>query len=142
MKSVIAKIFPVAAEDGTVNLFRSHHPDYEDGGQLRDFVYVKDCVRVTDWLYRNDHVNGLFNVGTGKARSFADLARAVFGALGRESRIEYIDTPEEIRDKYQYFTQAEMAKIREAGFEESFTELEVGVADYVRNYLALDDPYL
>lgn len=141
MKSVIAKVHPVAAAGEAVNLFRSHRPDYEDGGQLRDFVYVEDCVGVVDWLYRNDKVSGLFNVGTGKARSFADLARAVFAALGREPRIEYVDTPEEIREKYQYFTQAEMAKLRDAGYPDPFTELEAGVADYVRNYLSADDPY-
>jgi len=141
MKSVIAKIHPVAAGGEPVKLFRSHHPDYEDGGQLRDFVYVKDCVGVVDWLYRNNKVDGLFNVGTGKARSFADLAGALFAALGGEPRIEYVETPEEIRDKYQYFTQAEMAKLRDAGYAEPFTELEDGVADYVRNYLSADDPY-
>jgi ADP-L-glycero-D-manno-heptose 6-epimerase len=141
MKSVIAKIHPVAAAGEPVRLFRSHHPDYEDGGQLRDFVYVEDCVSVVDWLHRNEQVNGLFNVGTGKARSFVDLACAVFSALGREPRIEYIDTPEEIREKYQYFTQAEMGKLRDAGYSEPFTELEDGVADYVRNYLSTDDPY-
>jgi ADP-L-glycero-D-manno-heptose 6-epimerase len=141
MKSVIAQVFPRASQGGPVKLFRSHHPDYEDGGQLRDFVYVTDCVAVVDWLYRNPGVNGLFNIGTGKARSFADLARAVFAALDREPRIEYIDTPEEIREKYQYFTQAEMSKLYDAGYGGSPTELEDGVKDYVRSYLATDDPY-
>jgi ADP-L-glycero-D-manno-heptose 6-epimerase len=141
MASVISKIFPVARRDDPVQLFRSHHPDYEDGGQLRDFVYVADCVRVVDWLLSHPQVNGLFNVGTGKARSFADLARAVFAALGRKPRIEYVDTPVEIRDRYQYFTQAEMAKLRDQGYGLPFTELEDGVADYVRNYLDREDPY-
>jgi len=141
MASVISKIFPRARNGETVRLFRSHHPDYEDGGQLRDFIYVADCVGVVDWLLRNEQVNGLFNVGTGKARSFADLARAVFAALDREPAIEYVDTPLEIRDRYQYFTQAEMAKLRDAGYREEFTELEDGVSDYVRSYLATDDPY-
>jgi len=141
MSSVISRIQPIAARGEPVQLFRSHHPDYEDGGQSRDFVYVDDCVRVIDWLLANPKVNGLFNLGTGKARSFADLARAVFSALGREARIDYIDTPVEIRDKYQYFTQSEMTKLRSAGFDAEFTELEDGVAGYVREYLATDDPY-
>jgi ADP-L-glycero-D-manno-heptose 6-epimerase len=141
MQSVAAKIYPHVAQGDGVQLFRSHHPDYPDGGQLRDFIFVEDCVRVVDWLYRNETVSGLFNVGTGKARSFADLAGAVFAALGREPSIDYVDTPEEIRDKYQYFTQAEMAKLRDAGYAEPFTELEEGVGRYVRDYLATDDPY-
>ena len=141
MKSVIAQIFPSARDGGSVRLFRSHHPEYEDGGQLRDFVYVDDCVRVLEWLMQKGDVNGLFNLGTGKARRFSDLARAVFAALDREPRIEYVDTPLEIRDKYQYFTQAEVDKLRKAGFAEPFTELEDGVSDYVRKYLATDDPY-
>jgi ADP-L-glycero-D-manno-heptose 6-epimerase len=141
MKSVIAQIFPTASAGGSVRLFRSHHPDYPDGGQKRDFVYVADCVRVVDWLDRHPDVSGLFNLGTGKARSFADLAHAVFAAVDRKASIEYVDTPLEVRDRYQYFTQAEMAKLREAGFSEPFTELEDGVADYVRSYLSADDPY-
>jgi len=141
MASVISKIYPLVANGRTVKLFRSHNPEYEDGGQLRDFIYVADCVRAVDWLLRNEQVNGLFNLGTGKARSFADLARAVFVALEREPAIEYIDTPVEIRDRYQYFTQAEMARLRDEGYHEEFTELEDGVADYVRNFLAMDDPY-
>ncbi len=141
MKSVVAQVFPRAAAGEPVRLFRSHHPDYEDGGQLRDFIFVDDCVRVVDWLYRNEAVNGLFNVGTGKARSFADLAGAVFAALDREPRIEFVDTPLEIRDRYQYFTQSDTAKLRAAGFAEPFTSLEEGVGRYVRDYLATDDPY-
>ncbi len=141
MKSVVAQMFPHAAAGDSVTLFRSHHPDYQDGGQLRDFIWVDDCVRVVDWLYLNPQVSGLFNVGTGKARSFADLAAAVFAALGTETRIEYIDTPDEIRDRYQYFTQAEMTKLRRAGYEAPFTELEDGVTQYVQGYLNTDDPY-
>jgi ADP-L-glycero-D-manno-heptose 6-epimerase len=141
MKSVVAQIHPRAAAGETVRLFRSHHPDYEDGGQLRDFIFVDDCVCVVDWLLRNDGVCGLFNVGTGKARSFADLAAAVFAALDREPVIEYVDTPPEIRDRYQYFTQAEMNKLAGAGYAEPFTELEQGVDRYVRGFLSTDDPY-
>jgi len=142
MKSVVAQIFPKASEGEVVNLFRSHHPDYEDGGQLRDFVYVKDAVNVINWLIGNGAVNGLFNLGTGQARSFADLARAVFASLNREPKINYIDTPVEIRDKYQYFTQADMTKLTQAGYRDGFTSLENGVQDYVQNYLWTDDPYL
>jgi ADP-L-glycero-D-manno-heptose 6-epimerase len=142
MQSVVAKIYPAVASGKPVRLFRSHHPDFEDGGQSRDFIFVADCVRVIEWLVANEHATGLFNVGTGRDRSFADLARAVFDALDRPVAIEYVDTPVEIRDRYQYFTQADMTKLREAGFAEPFTELEVGVTEYVRRYLATDDPYL
>ncbi len=141
MKSVVAQIFPSARDGKAVRLFRSHHPDYEDGGQRRDFVFVDDCVRVVEWLLDNPQVNGLFNLGTGRARSFAELAAAVFAALDREPRIEYIDTPAEIRDKYQYFTQAKMDKLRRAGFTNAFTELEDGVGDYVRKYLSAENAY-
>lgn len=142
MKSVVAQIFSKAARGEPVTLFRSHHPDYQDGGQLRDFIYVRDCSQVVSWLLDNPHVSGLFNLGTGNARSFADLAKAVFAALNRKAAIEYVDTPDEIRDRYQYYTQADMSKIRFAGYTHSFTALEDGIADYVRGYLTQDDPYL
>lgn len=141
MQSVVAKSYPIAACGRPVRLFQSHDPAYPDGGQLRDFVYVKDCVRVIQWLLEHAKVSGLFNVGTGHARSFADLAGAVFDALGRESNIEYVAMPEEIRGKYQYFTQAKMERLRQAGFDAPFTTLEDGVRDYVLNYLAASDPY-
>jgi len=140
-KSVVAHIHPDARTGGPVRLFKSHNPQYEDGGQLRDFVYVKDCARVVSWLLETPSVNGLFNLGTGEARSFKDLAHAAFAALNRQPNINYVDTPEQIRDKYQYFTQAEMAKLRAAGYEAPFTSLEDGVADYVRTYLEADNPY-
>ena len=141
MKSVVAQIFPKASSGETVNLFKSHHPDYEDGGQMRDFVSVNDCVQVIDWLSENPNASGLYNLGTGTARSFADLAKAVFAALNREPKINYIDTPIEIRDKYQYFTQAAMDKLKAAGYGHGFTSLEDGVADYVQNYLWTDQPH-
>ncbi len=141
MKSVVAQIHPKLAAGEPARLFRSHHPDYEDGGQLRDFVWVGDCVDVMLWLYDNPEVNGLFNMGTGTARSFADLAGAVFDALGREPAIEFIDTPVEIRDRYQYFTQARMDRLRAAGYGAPFTSLEDGVGAYVRDYLSAEDPY-
>ncbi|MCF8468587.1 MAG: ADP-glyceromanno-heptose 6-epimerase [Sneathiella sp.] len=141
MKSVIAQCYPKVAAGEAVTLFKSHHPDYKDGGQLRDFVYVKDCVDVILWLLDNPKVSGLFNLGTGKARSFKDLASAVFTAANKPEKITYVDTPIEIRDKYQYYTQANMQKLRSAGFGGNFRSLEDGISDYVTNYLAKDDPY-
>lgn len=142
MQSVVSHIFPRAREGATARLFESHHPDYEDGGQLRDFVWVGDCVDMIHWLIENDDVSGLFNCGTGQARSFRELAEAVFRALGKQPDIEYVPTPEHIRDKYQYYTQADMTKIREMGFDQSPTSLEDGITTYVRDYLATDDPYI
>ena len=124
-----------------MRLFKSHDPRYADGGQLRDFIWVGDCVAVMLWLLAHDEVNGLYNVGTGQARSFDDLAGALFAALEREPEIEYIDMPEAIRERYQYFTEARMARLRSAGYEEPFTSLEDGVASYVRDYLNRKDPY-
>ncbi len=141
MKSVIAQCYPKVAAGEEVTLFKSHHPDYEDGGQLRDFVYVKDCVDVMLWLLENPQVSGLFNLGTGKARSFRDLAEAVFTATGKPASITYRDTPIEIRDKYQYFTEANMQKLKAQGYGGNFHSLEDGIADYVTEYLAKDDPY-
>jgi ADP-L-glycero-D-manno-heptose 6-epimerase len=141
MKSVIAQITPKIAAGESAKLFTSHNPDYPDGGQLRDFVYVDDCVRVMLWLLDTPKVNGVFNLGTGAARSFADLARAVFSALGKQERIEFIEMPEAIRDRYQYFTQARMDRLREAGYPEQFTTLEEGVRRYVKGFLTTDDPY-
>ena len=141
MKSVIAHIFPDVAAGKTVRLFKSHHPDYADGGQMRDFVWVGDCVAVVTWLLNHAEVSGLFNCGTGKARSFRDLASAVFTALGREPDIEYIPTPESIRAKYQYFTEADMGRLRALGYDRPATSLEDGVGEYVREYLNTADPY-
>ncbi len=139
--SVIQQIFPHAKYGRPVKLFKSYRTDYADGGQLRDFVYVKDCVRVIIWLLGNPQVSGLFNLGTGKARSFADLAAATFAAVNKPPTIHYIDMPEEIRDKYQYFTEANMQRLREAGYHDAFHSLEDGVKDYVQHYLAKDDQY-
>ncbi len=141
MKSVVAQLYPRAAAGEPARLFRSHHPDYADGGQLRDFVWVGDCVAVMLWLYDNAGVSGLFNLGSGQARSFADLAAATYRAAGAELRIDYIDTPPEIRDKYQYRTEARMERLRAAGYEPPFTELEDGVRAYVHDHLAAEDPY-
>lgn len=141
MKSVVAHIYPRAVAGEPARLFRSHRSDYADGGQLRDFIWVGDCVEVMLWLHDSPGVSGLFNVGTGTARSFADLASAVYRALGREPLIEFVDTPPEIRDKYQYFTQAKMDRLRAAGFGRQFTPLEAGVAAYVKGFLHAADPY-
>lgn len=136
MRSVINKVFPIAASGETVTLFKSHIPDYADGGQLRDFVHVADCVGVVRWLLASPSVNGLFNVGTGKARSFADLASAVFRALGKEPAIRYVDMPEKLQGSYQYFTEADLSKLRGAGYNADFLSLEDGVARYVAHLAA------
>lgn len=140
-QSVVAHVYPQAATDDMCKLFKSHHPDYEDGGQLRDFVWVGDVVDVIMWLLENEKTSGLFNVGTGVSRSFKDLAVAVYDALGKEAMIQYVPTPENIRDKYQYFTQANMSKLRAAGYDKDFTPLEEGVRQYVQDFLNKDDPF-
>ncbi|MEX2607189.1 MAG: ADP-glyceromanno-heptose 6-epimerase [Kiritimatiellia bacterium] len=131
MRSVVYKSFEQIRESGGVKLFRSHRPDYEDGKQLRDFVYVKDAVDVTLWLAESGNPGGLYNCGTGQARSWLDLASAVFAAMGKEPDVEFIDMPANLQAKYQYYTQAEMGKLREAGYEKVFTPLEEGVAQTV-----------
>jgi ADP-L-glycero-D-manno-heptose 6-epimerase len=141
MRSVVAQIWPQVRDGGAVKLFKSEHPDYPDGGQLRDFVYVRDVAACVAWMARSQAPTGLFNIGSGQARSFADLARAVFAAAGREANIEYVDMPEAMRGKYQYFTQARMERLREAGWNAPSTALEAAVADYLTNYLSHDDPY-
>jgi ADP-L-glycero-D-manno-heptose 6-epimerase len=140
-QSVAAQNFPYAQHGRPVHLFKSHNPKYKDGGQLRDFIYVKDCVKVVQWLLAHPEINGLYNLGTGKARSFEDLAKAIFAAVGKPLAVTYGDTPEEIRAKYQYFTEAEMSRLKEAGYDEPFTSLEAGIKDYVQGYLMKDDPY-
>jgi len=136
MASVIFHAFYQINESGKVRLFRSHRPDFKDGEQLRDFIYVKDLADVIWFLMNHPPVSGLYNLGTGKARTFLDLARATFAACDKEPDIEFIDTPEDIRDKYQYFTEANMGKLRAAGYNRPFTSLEEGVEDYVRNFLS------
>lgn len=138
MASVIFHSFNQIKECGRVKLFRSHRPDFADGMQLRDFVYVKDVVEVLYWFSQNRHADGIFNLGTGHARSFLDLVRATFAALQRTPDIEFVDIPEDIRDKYQYFTEAKMEKMRAAGCQQPFHSLEDGVTDYVSNYLVND----
>jgi ADP-L-glycero-D-manno-heptose 6-epimerase len=135
MASVIFHAFYQIKETGKVKLFRSHHPQFKDGEQLRDFIYVKDVVDVIHFLMEQKPPSGLYNVGTGKARTFLDLAKSTFSALDLKPKIELIDTPADIRDKYQYFTEADMSKLRKAGYKKPFTTLEKGIDDYVKNYL-------
>lgn len=140
-RSVAEQIYPFAKRREAFPLFKSYNPEYPDGGQLRDFVWVGDCVAVMLWLLENPQVNGLFNVGSGKARSFADLAKAVYDAAGVPPMITFRDMPETMRDKYQYFTEANLEKLRKAGYDAPMTSLEVGVSHYVR-ILSSPDPYV
>jgi ADP-L-glycero-D-manno-heptose 6-epimerase len=142
MTSVIFKAFHQIRETGMVRLFKSYKPEYPDGGQKRDFVYVKDCVDVLWWLLNHKEANGIFNLGTGKARTWNDLIRAVFAALGLPPQIEYIEMPEAIRGQYQYFTEAKMEKLCAAGCLTAFRPLEEATADYVQGHLLAADPYL
>jgi ADP-L-glycero-D-manno-heptose 6-epimerase len=141
MMSVAAQNHARVQAGEPMRLFKSHRRDYRDGGQLRDFIYVSDCVEAMLWLLENPQVSGLFNLGTGTARSFKDLAKALFAALGKKPRIEFIDMPEAIRPRYQYRTEAAMSRLRAAGYDRPFLSLEDGVADYVQRYLESDDPY-
>jgi ADP-L-glycero-D-manno-heptose 6-epimerase len=135
MASVVYHAYNQIAETGSMKLFRSHHPDFGDGEQSRDFIYVQDVVDVIIFLMENRPESGLYNLGSGEARSFLDLVTSTFVAMGKEPSISFIDTPEDIRDKYQYFTQAEMQKLRQAGYKRPFIKLEEGVSQYVRNFL-------
>lgn len=136
MASVIWHSFNQIGKDGQVKLFRSHHPDFQDGQQLRDFVYVKDVLNVCYWLMENQPASAIYNLGTGKARSFEDLVKSTFAGIDKPANIIYVDMPEDIREKYQYFTEANMTKLRNAGYRNEFFPLEKGVRDYVKNYLA------
>ena len=141
MQSVASQVFPNALDGMASVLFRSHNPVYENGGQLRDFVWIDDCVDIIIWLLNTPNVNGLFNCGTGKARSFFDLTKAVYDAIGREVEIEYVDTPIEIREKYQYFTEAKMDRLKSVGYDKPYTSLEDGISQYVTKFLNTSDPY-
>lgn len=136
MKSVVCKAYSQITETGALKLFKSYRDNYKDGEQKRDFVYVKDCVDVLWWLFNNPKAMGIFNLGTGKARSWNDLGHAVFKAMGQEPMIEYIDMPDDIRNQYQYFTQADMKKLKKAGCPVKFSSLEDSVSDYVKGYLS------
>jgi len=142
MSSVIFKAFHQIRGTGKVRLFKSYRKEYKDGGQMRDFVYVKDCVNVMWWLFKNPKANGIFNLGTGKARTWNDLIKAVFAAMKKKTNIEYIPMPEALRNQYQYFTEAEMSKLKKAGCPVKFSALEDSVHDYVTKYLQKSDPHL
>ena len=138
MRSVVSKAYEQIARTGRMTLFRSHRPDYRDGEQMRDFLYVKDAVRITLWIAENEQAKGLFNLGNGTARTWLDLGSSIFSALGQEPNIEFVDMPEILRDKYQYFTEAKIAKLRSCGYKDEFFSLEEAVRDYVTGYLAPD----
>ncbi len=142
MKSLVVKAYYQIIETGKVKLFKSYRNEYADGEQVRDFVYVKDCTDVLWWLLENSNVNGIFNLGAGKARSWNDLAKAIFSALDRTQNIEYIEMPENIRSAYQYRTQATMTKLQAAGCPVHFRTLEESVKEYVQNYLHPELRYL
>src|SRR6266478_6188157 len=131
MQSLVTKIYPAVKAGEPVTLFKSHNPSYHDGGQLRDFIYVKDCVAVVRWLLQDPATSGLFNVGTGTARSFLDLVNAVCAVVGCAPNIRFVDTPTELRAQYQYVTQADITKLRHAGFDAPFHSLEDGISDYL-----------
>ena len=142
MRSVICKAYKQISETGQLKLFKSYRDEYAHGGQKRDFVYIKDVVNIMGWLLENPDVGGIYNVGTGTSRTWNDLGNAVFSAMDREPNIDYIEMPESIRDKYQYYTEAKMDKLIAAGCDVKLTSLEDGAADYVKNYLAQDNSYL
>lgn len=141
-RSVVHRAFEQVQELGTIKLFKSYRPEYADGEQQRDFVYVKDCTRAVAWLLEHPEVAGIFNFGSGQARTWNDLAHAVFSALDREPQIEYIPMPDQLINQYQYFTEADMDRWRKICPDLELTSLEAGVSDYVKNYLTTLDPYL
>lgn len=137
MRSVIHKVFPMVYRNQQISLFKSHRTEYSDGGQLRDFIYVKDCVKIILWLLNNSSVSGIFNVGTGQPRSFSDLVECVASILRKKANIQYVDIPENIRNNYQYYTKANIDKIRGSGYSNNFHSLEQGIEDYINSDLIL-----
>jgi len=135
MRSVVHKAYEQIRDTGSVKLFKSRNNDYKDGEQKRDFIYVKDAVDMTLHFMDHKNNNGLYNVGSGKARTWNDLVAALFDALGKPTNIEYIDLPDHLADKYQYFTEAKLNKIKKAGYSQQISSLEESVTDYVKNYL-------
>jgi ADP-L-glycero-D-manno-heptose 6-epimerase len=138
MRSVVSKAYEQIDQTGRMTLFKSHRPEYRDGEQKRDFLYVKDAVRMTLWLAENEQATGLFNLGNGTARTWLDLGNSIFSALGQEPNIEFVDMPEILRDKYQYFTEATIEKLRSCGYSDELFTLEDAVRDYVSSYLVPD----
>jgi ADP-L-glycero-D-manno-heptose 6-epimerase len=141
MRSVVARNFTAVQRGDPLRLFRSYHADYADAGQMRDFIYVRDCVDVMLWFLDHPGISGLYNLGTGQARTWMDLANSLYGALGRTTNVDIIDMPLELQAKYQYYTQAAMGRLRQIGYERPFTSLENGIGDYVKRYLLNEDPY-
>jgi ADP-L-glycero-D-manno-heptose 6-epimerase len=141
MRSVVVQVFEGMLQGKPASLFKSSNPNYADGGQMRDFVWVHDVVDAMIWFYQHGRDGGIYNLGSGKARSFADLATAVFEAAGRKPEIRYIDMPESLKDRYQYFTEGDMGRLRAAGWPRNSTSLEQGVEEYVRHYLSKSDRY-
>ena len=141
MRSVVHKSYKQILETGSVKLFKSYKEEYKDGEQKRDFIYVKDVVDMTLYFFENRDVNGLFNIGTGKSRSWVDLVTAVFNSMDKPVNIEFIDMPDNLKEKYQYFTEANIDKIKNAGYKNEISSIEDGITDYVKNYL-MTDKYL
>lgn len=135
MRSIVLKIYQTVSKNLDVKLFKSHNPDFKDGEQLRDFIYIKDVIKIIQWIIDNKKINGLFNVGSGEPRSFNDIAKAVFKQSNNQKKIKYINTPVEIRKQYQYYTRADIAKLKSLGYRRKFTTLEDGIQDYIRNHL-------
>tara|TARA_B100001564_G_C20642239_1_gene672708 strand:- start:787 stop:1743 length:957 start_codon:yes stop_codon:yes gene_type:complete len=138
MRSIVLKIFQKVSNKQDVKLFKSHNPKYRDGEQMRDFIYIKDVISIIGWFINNKDINGIFNVGTGEPRSFQDLAFSVFKNSNTKNKIKYIDTPKNIREQYQYYTKANIKKLRNAGYKRNFFSLEDGIKDYIRNHLIVD----
>jgi ADP-L-glycero-D-manno-heptose 6-epimerase len=141
MASVVFHKYQQAMRGEAATLFRSDRRDIADGQQMRDFVHVDDCVSAMLWLLDHPRVSGLFNIGSGRARSFLDLVRAMFAAMGEEERIRFVDMPGDLRGKYQYFTEAPIERLRAAGWNAQTTPLEEGVRRYVQNFLMREDPH-
>jgi len=141
MRSVVLKAYEQVKREAKISLFKSYRPDYADGEQMRDFIYVKDCAQCMIWLLENPDKNGIFNVGAGQARSWNELAKAVFSALEMEVNIEYIEMPEQLRDQYQYYTKADLSRITTAGWSGPRYQLEQGVRDYIQGYLSSEKLY-
>lgn len=142
MRSVVHKGFEQVQSTGKLKLFKSYRPEYSDGGQKRDFIYVKDVVEAMVWFYKNQNKKGIYNLGRGEAQTWNDLAHALFKACGKKEDIEYIEMPKNLREQYQYFTEADLAKLKASGCPAPFKNLEAGVGDYVREHLLKSDPYL
>lgn len=141
MASVVSKVYPFASRGDTFQLFKSHDSRFQDGGQLRDFIWVGDCVDIILWFLENRGKSGLFNCGSGNPRSFLDLVEIVYRTLGKKPLVNFIDTPEKIRKNYQYYTKAEMQRLRDSGYKNSMTTLEDGIANYLNNFLNTNDQF-